>query len=237
MLIAMFRVLKTRGTSVLAKSGFRTRSLMMGIMGASLIFGGVVHLMPSHALAADESEAKDSVSHAVGDGPPDERYYTPFFDKTSGSYFQLVPSDRRMSWDKARDDAALHSYKGRQGRLAVIKSYATHINILRNTSVDIRTDTWIGLEYLCGPKQLAWVDGSLYKPGEYTNWYLHWTLNDFACQGDFMGVTISPKVGMRWLAYGYAKGFDWYIVEYPAPSKDKAAQSDSSGVAEVDASK
>jgi hypothetical protein len=172
--------------------------------------------------AQDQNEAGAAgASRGIGDGPPNQRFYKPFYDKASGSYFQLIPAYKRMSWEIAREDAASHSYKGRVGRLAVIKSYKTHIDLLKHLSVDVIDNAWIGLQYLCGSRALAWTDGTYFRPGEFSNWSVHWANSDFSddCTSGYMGVTLSPSEGLRWLAYEQQKGFDWYVVEYPAPAK------------------
>ena len=165
------------------------------------------------------------LSHAIGDGPPKERFYTPFYDETSGSYFQLISPQRTFGWPLARDDAGRRSYAGRKGRLAVIKSNKTYNNIMKNLYADAHDDTWIGLEYLCDARALAWVDGTLYKPGEFAYWGDQWSRSDFAeeCINENMGVTLSPGFSYHWLAWSKGKGFDWYLVEYPAPDNKKTS--------------
>ena len=153
--------------------------------------------------AADAQDFGPGNSRAIGDGPPSERFYAPFYDKSSGSYFQLIPAYKRMNWEAARDDATRHSYKGRVGRLAVVKSYKTHIDLLKNLSSDVIDNAWIGLQYLCGSRALAWTDGTLFRPGEFSNWSVHWTGSDFGeeCTDGYMGVTLSASEGLKWLAY------------------------------------
>jgi Lectin C-type domain len=217
---------RTRGDRNVQDLSAKTRRLSTGIAAtAILMFTGLLFATNLTTVATAQDDLPTGFSRAIGDGPPKERFYTPFFDKTSGSYFQLVSPNRTYGWLLARDDAERRAYSGRKGRLAVIRSNKTYNNIMQNLNTDAIDDTWIGLEYLCGPQALAWVDGTLYKQGEFAAWGPQWTRSDFGedCTDSYMGVTLSPHDGFRWLAWGQGKGFDWYLVEYPAPDGKKTS--------------
>ena len=224
MLIGLKRFSRTRGAAKGAGHAKLDR-FGSGMVVVSVLAAAVAFVMTPGAKVLAEDDIPSGLSHAVGDGPPKERYYTPFYDESSGSYFQLVSPQRTFGWVLARDDAERRSYAGRKGRLAVIKSNATSNNIMKNLYADAHDDTWIGLEYICDARALAWTDGTLFKPGDFANWGAQWSRSDFAedCTNESMGVTISPGFSYHWLAWGKGKGFDWYLVEYPAPENKKTS--------------
>ena len=214
-----------------AVRGANSSRLAIGSILSSLVLAAVMMHGATQASAqqyySDDQPQKplpEGVSHAIGEGPPEERLYTPFYDKASGSYFQLATSRRTLNWEAAKLEAANRTYEGRQGRLAIIKSPKTQFTLMKNLNVDIgQNDPWIGLEYLCAAKQLVWADGTVYQPGQFANWGPQWTRSDFGeqCNEGYMGVTLAPGDNFKWLAYGTGKGMAWYIVEYPAPAKKK----------------
>lgn len=240
MFIGMRRFLRVRENRAETKRPLRLRALVPGI--GPIMAGAFVTVLTFSAIqtatAQSDSDVPQGISHAFGDGPPDSRFYAPFYDPASGSYFQLVTPHKTVSWEGAEVDAKRHKYKGRQGRLAIIKSPKTMLNLYKNLYVDQTQEAWIGLQYFCDARQLDWVNGTTFKVGDYANWGAQWTRDDHGedCteDGPNLGVTISPDYNFRWLAWGRKKGFIWYIAEYPAPAKK---EKDASAAAKTGAKK
>ena len=221
---------ENRDSAVHGAKSFRLGigSILSPLVLAAVMVHGATQASAQQYPDDQQQPLPEGVSHAIGEGPPEDRFYTPFYDKASGSYFQLATSRRTLNWEAAKTEAANRTYQGRQGRLAIIKSPKTQFTLMKNLNVDIgRNDPWIGLEYLCAGKQLVWADGTVYEHGQYANWGPQWTRSDFGetCNEGYMGVTLAPGDGFKWLAYGTGKGMEWYIVEYPAPSKKKTEAS------------
>jgi hypothetical protein len=236
MLIARKRVSQAPETPGSAKAGLGVRLWATGLLAGTLTLGGAMLTGPAVA----QNNREGGISHAVGGSDTEQPLYVPFMDKTTGSYFQLVAADRPLTWEDARAEASRMMYKGRHGRLAIVRSIKTHLDLLRNLSTDLTRDAWIGLQYLCATRELAWSDSSPLKQGDFANWNYQWTQTDTSqCNGGYMGVTMSPRVDLKWLAQETNARASWYVVEYPAPKKaGKAASTESkSTTTEADASK
>jgi hypothetical protein len=164
---------------------------------------------------------------------------TPVYDSANGSYYQVVtfPGDGEGDWDEAHMAIEGMTYKGRTARLGVIKDSATNLFIAKNFASKINHEIWIGLSYRCASRQLVWDDGTVSKPGDYSQWARQWyrTLNETcAWKIDHAG----PKEmidaympvyytkfskGFSWRATGEAKVYSYILVEYP-PNKDAAKE-------------
>lgn len=157
-------------------------------------------------------------------------YDQPLLDPSSGSYFELVRVKQaqsqhdylpEVSFDVAARLASQRSFHGSQGRLAIIRSYETHMFILQNLRPD--TVTWIGLRYFCKQRKLLWVNGEVYKPKSFQAWDRQWDQSGAAgClkgggEANWMPVSYTPAgKGFRWVARGAKKRWNAYLVEYPA---------------------
>lgn len=152
----------------------------------------------------------------------------PVYNASSKSYFQLFADNENPgNWEAARARAAMKSYKGVRGRLAVVDTAQLHDFVLRTFDLTKRnTSVWIGLRYWCQPHLLQWETGRAFSPsdpGHFEIWHSKWSRSDeSAC-----GLSKSTKVGFapvyyrtigsvtRWQAVGAAKYFTYYLVEFP----------------------
>lgn len=152
----------------------------------------------------------------------------PVYNPDSKSYFQLFGDNENPgTWEAARQRAAMKTFKGVQGRLAVVDSAAIHNFVLRTFNLTQRkAAVWIGLRYWCAAHLLQWGTDRPFEPSDpdhFKMWHAQWSRSDeSAC-----GLTKSAKVGFapvyyrtignitRWQAVGAAKYFSFYLVEFP----------------------
>ncbi|TQV76261.1 lectin-like protein [Denitrobaculum tricleocarpae] len=160
---------------------------------------------------------------------------TPVYYEPSDSYFELVSLQNQYpgrfarnetSWLAVKELAAKRSYKGRRGRLAVVRDRATN-SFLRDTFKPDQP-SWFGLQYLCKYNRLIWANGRLHKRDGFQNWGRVWNVegkkpnNPNRSEGCsnfnyFYAVHYwSSKSGFTWNAN--AKNVHWKMmfVEYPA---------------------
>jgi len=156
-------------------------------------------------------------------------YNKPIYDPHSKSYFELIPVTREVSPDKAIPElpfdksvlvAAGRVFKGVRGRLATVKSQATHELIMQTLRPDM--DTWIGLRYFCNTRELKWIDGESLKRGDFQAWHQQWDQGGNASctkgrgEANWMPVAYTPvSAGFRWIAKGAFKHYRAILVEYP----------------------
>jgi hypothetical protein len=156
-------------------------------------------------------------------------YGKPMYDPASKSYFELVKVPRELApgtyvpslpFDKAMVAASGRSFKGTKGRLAVIKSYETHMFIMEHFRPN--EEAWIGLRYFCKTRQLRWVSGDLLAQGQFNAWHSQWDqAQNASCvrgtgEADWMPVAYAPVAqGFRWIAKGAKKLYVAFLVEYP----------------------
>ncbi len=93
------------------------------------------------------------------------------YDPSSGSYFEIVRNHIGFrKWRHVRAAVNKKIYKGIRGRLAVIKTRATH-EFLRKT-LGIPFHAWIGLRYHCASGKLVWVTGEILRRGvDFEIWH------------------------------------------------------------------
>ena len=150
----------------------------------------------------------------------------PIYNPATKSYFQLLnlktPS---KTWRNAKEAAASLIYRGARGRLAVVDRPETHQFVLEN--FDFRGPSWIGLRYWCRFRMLEWSGQRPYAPTDpdrfhvwHPQWYRH---EDTKCSSNspskdnYMPVYYQPmgEGSAIWQASGHAKGFNFYLVEFP----------------------
>lgn len=156
-------------------------------------------------------------------------YHAPILDPKTGSYYELRQAANDAQWVYFENEALNLSYKGRRGRLAVIRFPETHQLIMKTFYQQLYSrEVWIGLRFECRSRQLLWEDGTLYRPGEFSPWATPWYRSaDTTCDSsqtmEYMPIAYtSAAEGFRWRAAGPSKVFDWYLVEYPAPASASA---------------
>lgn len=128
-----------------------------------------------------------------------------------------------LDYRQAMQYAAGRAFKGAKGRLAIIKSQATHEFILQNLSPP--TYTWIGLRFFCRQRELRWSNNETVKRGDWSAWHEKW---DQGWATDCMrtghsegGIPWLPVAytgvgeGFRWIVKGAAKNYNYLLVEYP----------------------
>ena len=152
----------------------------------------------------------------------------PIYNPASKSYFELryrAPREGH-SWNQARKAVAILQFKGVQGRLAIIDSYATHMFLMEN--IRMSKPAWIGMYVQCKTLNAYWVNGRQQLNSEINLWHNPWyRRSDIRCgiqSIDTMPVWLLPqrgfqnfsgKTGFRWMATGPRKGDHYMIVEYP----------------------
>lgn len=149
------------------------------------------------------------------------------YDASSGSYFELYKNEG-VSWSSANNLAQRKSYKGRRGRLAVVRTRETHEFIRKNFQFSFKggLGAWIGLRYMCKNRKLYWVTGeSLDRTSDFQAWDRKWYLNEGTIctrSGSYMTVYYTTytenntlyRPGL-WRASSPSKGANFLIVEYP----------------------
>lgn len=158
---------------------------------------------------------------------------TPLYEPTTQSYFELVTvkkeekvfsvrQDAEVRWEVAEQLARKRMFKGRRGRLAVVRSYEVYTFLLREFRTDL--PAWIGLRYFCADRQLRWTSGATFKKGDFQAWHPKWdqSVPNSGCIGTrggerpFMPVSFTSAAdGFRWTAVGGIKEYRRYFVEYP----------------------
>ena len=194
--------------------------LLCGILVAGLM-----------GLTLQAAQAAPRIHEREGVIPLETSYHRP-----SDTYFQLVQdwkTTQGVNWSEARARATHLTYRGRVGRLAVIRSgdlFAWMLQALPLSAVQWGEGaTWIGLRYWCAANQLMWVDMKPQERGSFAPWAVPWNRGGGgSCVGvgaSYMGVYHLGTIG-RWQAVGPAKRFPHYIVEYPPvapPTDDQSA--------------
>lgn len=184
----------------------------------------------SGAIAAEKPRYNPGVPVAQG----------PVHDSRTGSYFELLVSKRAHNyWHLARDEAGSRTYKGRRGRLAVIKDLET-LEFVRE-HFRLNEEAWIGLQFYCRFRKLVWVSGEtqpLRNPGMWApTWYRNQNMRCTTQRWDTMPIylTREGEAEVSWQATGPAKTFVSFLVEYPPPPAEakepatEAPRSDKSG--------
>jgi len=133
-----------------------------------------------------------SASHAIAS---EAVYGKPLYFEPNDTYYELVSIrgqyaklnetlktvfNNTTDWNTARKIARQRLYKGRRGRLAVVKSKA--INDFLRDSFKLDVVAWIGLRYICKYNKFMWVTGEVMKPGDYRNFGRVW--NTWGANGD-----------------------------------------------------
>ena len=174
---------------------------------AAAVFAGMVC---SGAMAVEKPRLNPGVPVEQG----------PFLDPRTGSYFELRVSKRVHNyWHLAVNDAASLTYKGRQGRLAVIKDPET-LDFIRE-NFRFNEETWIGLRFYCKFRKLVSVTGETH-PLRNQMWAPSWHRGENCrtqSQWAYMPILLSMdgRSEAAWQATGPSKVFKSYLVEYPAP--------------------
>jgi hypothetical protein len=159
----------------------------------------------------------------------------PVYNPTTRTYFQLFDDGHSSTWAGARKRAAMKSFKGVRGRLAVIDSIETHNFVLKKLGLmQHDSSVWIGLRYWCSAHVLQWEGELPYSPsdaGRFRLWHNPWARASTGQGGaagieSTCGMTASREQGfapvyyrniggvVRWQATGAGKGFDSYLVEF-----------------------
>jgi len=162
----------------------------------------------------------------------------PFYNPESKSYFELrYDNIGQTLWTDAVRAVSQLSYKGVPGRLAIVRTFATH-NFLRE-HFRLKQPAWIGLHLDCRTGKLIWSDGKVLQPNGPNLWQQPWyRIKNYTCaaqrsnvaRGQFliMPVAYTPTTNLknakakspfRWWATGPHKGYPAYFVEYPTGKK------------------
>ena len=145
------------------------------------------------------------------------------YDPSSGSYFEIIRNKNKYSlgkWKIVRAAANKRIYKGIRGRLAVIKTRATHEFLRKNLGIPF--DAWIGLRYHCSTGKLVWVTGEILRRGvDFEIWHSRWYYDPTNYCGIGYTHLVVFYMGMKgrrylyWRASGPAHGLTGALIEYP----------------------
>lgn len=168
---------------------------------------------------------------------------TPVYNPQTKSYFELyAPAPKKallgeniygLSWRAAWRLAQQQEFHGVRGRLAVVKSRSVS-DFLRDTfKPDM--EAWIGLRYWCRFHKLQWVNGDVWKLGDFSLWGRVWDREaeypgqpgqreaTHTCIGNaayHLGVHYwRREYGFYWNANGYDKHWNLMFVEFPTGSR------------------
>ena len=150
------------------------------------------------------------------------RYDAVYYSGT-GSYFQLVKDTREkrngVSWQAAANAAQQLTYKGRQGRLAVVDKPSIHALLLEaypdRANLRYGGRAWIGLRYWCGSRMLTWVTLEEHRSSAFGPWARPWHRSRVTCASNIPYMGVFYENNNQWVAEGPLKRFPFYFVEYP----------------------
>jgi len=141
------------------------------------------------------------------------------YDPSSGSYFEIIRNQRGFRrWRDVRAAVNKRIYKGIRGRLAVIKTRATHEFLRKNLGIPF--DAWIGLRYHCSTGKLVWVTGDMLKRGvDFEIWHrqLYYEKRNL-CGGRIKNLVVFYIIQGRrlyWRISGPEHGLAGAVIEYP----------------------
>ena len=143
------------------------------------------------------------------------------YDPSSGSYFEIIRNRNNKSlgtWRFVRAAVNKRIYKGIRGRLAVIKTRATHEFLRKNLGIPF--DAWIGLRYLCSSGKLVWVTGEMLRRGvDFEIWHrqLYYEKRSF-CGGAITHLVVYYIIEGRRLYWRISRpehGLTGALIEYP----------------------
>jgi len=190
------------------------RQITLLIAGLAAAFGAMLGAALVTAAPAMSMEMHDVVGQ-YGWKTTDAVY-----DPASKSYYQLRVWTELggMPWDKANQYASEQSFKGVQGRLAVVEDYDTHLFLLK--TFRIRYPTWIGMKVNCKPIRAFWLDGKAVDELDFNAWDMKQWYRDqkVTCMNgsEWMGVYYTSTSDLfRWQASGQHKSFDFLFIQYP----------------------
>ena len=142
-------------------------------------------------------------------------YGAPIYDPEAKRYFELIGA-YNQEWKEVKVDAQTHTYKGVQGRLAIVDNAEVHSFLLQKFRPDKKT--WIGMEYICQERVLLDSTGKRMDGMTFQAWARSWKGDPWACSTgtDYMPLAYTEVAeGFRWTGWGVAKRFDAYFIEYP----------------------
>ncbi len=141
------------------------------------------------------------------------------YDPSSGSYFEIIRNQRGFRrWKHVRTAANKRIHKGIRGRLAVIKTRATHEFLQKNLGIPF--GAWIGLRYHCSTGKLVWVTGEILRRGvDFEIWHrkLYYEGRSYCESGLPHLVAFYIIEGKRryWRLSGPNHGMTGAVIEYP----------------------
>ena len=140
------------------------------------------------------------------------------YDPSSESYFEVIRNPKRQlsQWRHVRPAANKRTYKGIRGRLAVIKSRATHEFLRKNLGIPF--NAWIGLRYHCSSGKLVWVTGEILRRGvDFEIWHRKSGGRGFCKTGHPYLAVFYMNEGKRlyWRTTGPDKFEPGAVIEYP----------------------
>lgn len=185
-------------------------------------------LLPFGALAADDVPNWRKGLEAAMEQKENFWKSDPLLYEPNNSYFQLVldfggQRHNGIRWADANAKASMMQYQGRRGRLAIIDSpmlYDWLSKQLNLSGLPHGGNTWFGLKYWCGFRQMTWSSGKQHPFSSFSAWDTPWHWGDIDnCNIEsieYMGTYIDGS-SLRWKAVGEKKAFPYFLVEYPAP--------------------
>ncbi len=182
------------------------------------MFAAVVGAM---MLMQNIDETGIAVARPVGDA---------ILEPASGSVFQVFEFYGRPphTWRHATRMVKGYRHDGREGRLAFVKTGATHFFLVLNFDMLREQKMWIGLSAECNDQaDLKWLDETALVDGSFRAWSpvaqkgIREGCARLEGTGTRLPVFYDPtEFGVRWEIGGVNNNIKHMMVEFPVPPKE-----------------
>ena len=153
-------------------------------------------------------------------------------EPVSGSYFQVFEFYGRPphTWRHARNMVRGYRHDDREGRLAFVKTGATHFFLVLNFEMLRAKKMWIGLAAECNEQaDLIWSDETRLGDGSFRAWSpvaqkgIRDGCSRYEGTGTRLPVFYDPtEFGVRWEIGNVTMNITHMMVEFPVPEKEDA---------------
>ncbi len=177
----------------------------------------IIYSIPLVIIIFSTSVFSQTTTRTIQQGPIYDSKTDTYYELRNDNFDRIGKHYKNFNWESAYKRAGTKYYKGRRGRLAIVRDQQTLGFIRKN--FDVREESFIGLRFFCKFRKLLWVTGEV-QPMHKAFWAPRWHRANIRCLANprmkYMGVYLTPKSqGVLWQAAGIAKGFFGYFVEYP----------------------
>jgi len=153
----------------------------------------------------------------------------------SGSYFQIFEFYGRPphTWRHAKKMVKGYRHDDREGRLAFVKSGATHFFLVLNFEMLRSKKMWIGLSVECNEQaDLKWLDETPLGDGTFRAWSpvaqkgIRAGCDRLEDTGTRLPVYYDPtEFGVRWEIGSVGTNIQHMMVEFPVPPEEDVNES------------